>query len=156
MKPAKKLSLPHLPKVVGPKELWKKLTQKEANERALEPRRLRVLTFTLTFAAMALGLSYIPLFPQPLPVLLAFMVAAVTYGYPEAGMPIGCGVVGLGLMYQLSAMNFVSMLGGDPLGSRGLRCWFGWFCLLFRRLFFIVKRLLWRLIWAYRCDFALF
>jgi hypothetical protein len=94
--------------------MWKKLTQKEATERALEPRRLRVLTFTLTFAAMVLGLSYIPLFPQPLPILLAFMVAAVTYGYPEAGMPIGCGVIGLGLIYQLSVMNFVSMLSGDP------------------------------------------
>jgi len=43
------------------------------------------------------------------------MVAAVTYGYPEAGMPIGCGIIGLGLIYQLSAMNFISMASYDPL-----------------------------------------
>ena len=106
--------MPHIPKIVGPKEFLKKLRKKEADERALEPRRLRVVTFSLTFAAMALGLSFVPLFPQPLPVLIAFMVAAVTYGFPEAGMPIGCGVVGVGLIYQLSAMNFVSMLSDDP------------------------------------------
>ncbi len=125
MKSFKKWSLPqvpHLPKIPGPKELFKKLRKKEADERALEPRRLRVITFILTFSAMALGLSFIPLFPQPLPVLLAFMVAAVTYGYPEAGMPIGCGVVGVGLIYQLSAMNFVAMLSDDPWIKGGFVC----------------------------------
>jgi hypothetical protein len=93
---------------------FKELRQKEASERALEPRRLRVITFSLTFASMALGLSFIPLFPQPLPVLIAFMVAAVSYGYPEVGMPIGCGVIAVGLLYQLSAMNFISMINEDP------------------------------------------
>ena len=62
---------------------------------------------------MAMGLSFIPLFPQPLPILISFMVAAVTYGYPQVGMPIGCGVIGLGLIYQLSAMNFISMVSYD-------------------------------------------
>jgi hypothetical protein len=109
LKPAKKSFLPHLPPG-GIKELWREFKKKEANERALEPRRLRVITFTLTLVSMILGLSFIPLFPQPLPILIAFMVAAVTYGYPEVGMPIGCGVIGLGLIYQLSAMNFVSMI----------------------------------------------
>jgi hypothetical protein len=47
------------------------------------------------------------------------MVAAVTYGYPEAGMPIGCGVIGVGLIYQLSALNFVAMLSGDPYVKGG-------------------------------------
>jgi hypothetical protein len=77
---------------------------------------------------MALGLSYIPLFPQPLPILLAFMVAAVTYGYPEVGMPIGCGVIGLGLIYQLSAMNFIAMISEDPLVRGGfIIAWLGLF-----------------------------
>jgi hypothetical protein len=121
LKSLKKLNLPHVnvPKISGPREFVKKLRKKEADARALEPRRLRVVTFSTTFAAMAVGLSFIPLFPQPLPVLLAFMVAAVTYGYPEAGMPIGCGVVGVGLIYQLSALNFVAMLSGDPFVKGG-------------------------------------
>jgi len=108
-----------LPKPAGLKETWKKLNQKEAAERALEPRRLRIITFTLTFATMALGLSYVPLFPQPLPVLLAFMVAAVAYGYPEVGMPIGCGIIGFGLIYQLSSMNFISMASDEPMVRGG-------------------------------------
>ncbi|TRO42345.1 hypothetical protein E2P42_03120 [Candidatus Bathyarchaeota archaeon] len=112
MKPAKKSLLPHLPKG-GIREIWKEFNQKEARERALEPRRLRIITFILTFISMSLGLSFIPLFPQPLPILISFMVAAVTYGYPQAGMPIGCGVIGLGLIYQLSTMNFISMISYD-------------------------------------------
>ena len=112
LKPAKKSFFPHLPKG-GIGEIWKEFNQKEARERALEPRRLRIITFTLTFISMGLGLSFIPLFPQPLPILISFMVAAVTYGYPQAGMPIGCGVIGLGLIYQLSTMNFISMISYD-------------------------------------------
>jgi hypothetical protein len=112
LKPAKKSFLPHLPKG-GIGEIWKEFNQKEARERALEPRRLRIITFILTFISMGLGLSFIPLFPQPLPLLISFMVAAVTYGYPQAGMPIGCGVIGLGLIYQLSTMNFISMISYD-------------------------------------------
>lgn len=119
MKSLKKIAFPHIPKVSSPKEIWRKLNQREASQRALEPRRLRVITFCLTFTSMALGLSFIPLFPQPLPILLAFMVGAVTYGYPEAGMPIGCGIIGLGLIYQLSSMNFISMASFDPLVREG-------------------------------------
>ena len=96
------------------KQRWKKFIEKEAKERSLESRRLRVFTFALTFVSMALGLSFIPLFPQPLPILISFMVAAVTYGYPQVGMPIGCGVIGLGLIYQLSILNFVSTASDDP------------------------------------------
>jgi hypothetical protein len=97
------------------KQRWKKFNEKEAKERSLETRRLRVFTFALTFVSMVLGLSFIPLFPQPLPILISFMVAAVTYGYPQVGMPIGCGVIGLGLIYQLSILNFVSTASDDPM-----------------------------------------
>lgn len=111
-------AVPQLPAAI--KQRWKKALQKEANERALEPRRLRIITFALTFTSMALGLSFIPLFPQPLPILISFMVAAVTYGYPEFGLPVGCGVIGLGLIYQLSSMNFISMASEDLLVREGL------------------------------------
>ena len=113
MKFPKKGDIPRGPAWI--KQSWKKFNEKEAKERSLEPRRLRIFTFTLTFVSMALGLSFIPLFPQPLPILIAFMVAAVTYGYPQVGMPVGCGVIGLGLIYQLSVLNFVSEASDDPL-----------------------------------------
>jgi hypothetical protein len=113
LKPTKKWFVSHLPLDV--RHRWQEFKQTEARERALEPRRLRVLTFALTFVSMAVGLSFIPLFPQPLPILISFMVAAVTYGYPQVGMPIGCGVIGFALMYQLSALNFVAMLSDNPI-----------------------------------------
>jgi hypothetical protein len=107
-----KAAIPQAPAWI--KQRWKKFNEKEAKERSLETRRLRVFTFALTFVSMVLGLSFIPLFPQPLPILISFMVAAVTYGYPQVGMPIGCGVIGLGLIYQLSILNFVSTASDDP------------------------------------------
>jgi hypothetical protein len=113
LEPTKKSVFPHIRRGVSLEQRWKEFRQKEAKERALEPRRLRILTFTITFISMAMGMSFIPLFPQPLPILISFMVAAVTYGYPQVGMPIGCGVIGLGLVYQLSVMNFISMASYD-------------------------------------------
>jgi hypothetical protein len=85
--------------------------EKEEKERALEPTPLRILAFTITLASMMLGLSLLPLFPQPLPILISFLVAFVTFSKPKYGMPIGTFLIGLGLMYQLSALNFIAMLG---------------------------------------------
>jgi hypothetical protein len=88
--------------------------EKEQKERALEPPPLRILTFVITLASMALGLSLMPLFPQPLPILLAFLVAFVTFKKPRFGMPIGTSLIGLGLMYQLATLDFITMMG-EPL-----------------------------------------
>jgi len=71
----------------------------------------RIFTFALTLAGMALGLSMMPLFPQPLPILLAFLVAFITFKKPRFGMPIGTLLVGLGLMYQLTTVDFIAMVG---------------------------------------------
>ena len=87
------------------------MKEKEERGLAVEPTPLRILTFTITLASMMLGLSLMPLFPQPLPILISFLVAFVTFKKPKYGMPIGTFLIGLGLMYQLSALNFIAMLG---------------------------------------------
>jgi hypothetical protein len=86
------------------------MKEKEERQRALEPTSLRVLTFAITLATMMLGMSLLPLFPQPLPILISFLVAFVTFEKPRYGMPIGTLLIGFGLMYQLSEINFIAML----------------------------------------------
>ncbi len=85
--------------------------EKEEKERALEPNPLRIFAFVMTLASMMLGLSLMPLFPQPLPTIIAFLVAFVTFKSPKYGMPIGSLLIGFGLMYHLSELNFIVMLG---------------------------------------------
>jgi hypothetical protein len=98
-------------KIFRSPEWFSKWKQKEARERAREPTALRILTFAMTFGSIMAGLSYLPLFPQPLPLLIALMVAFVTFINPMYGMPIGSALIGLGLIYSLSALNFIVSLG---------------------------------------------
>jgi len=60
---------------------------------------------------MVLSLSFIPLFPQPLPPIIAVLLAFVTFEKPQFSMPVGGLMVGLGMIYHLSNMNFIAMLG---------------------------------------------
>jgi len=80
-------------------------------ESTVEPEFLKILILPITLASMLLGLSIMPLFPQPLPAILAFLIAFLTYKKPILGMPIGGLIIGLGLMYNLAKMDFISMLG---------------------------------------------
>lgn len=88
-----------------------KRKEKEEQERNLEPSSLKMLTFGITLVAMAVGMSILPLFPQPLPILLAVLVAFITFKIPRVGMPIGGVIIGLGLMYHLAELYFISFLG---------------------------------------------
>ena len=88
-----------------------KSKEKEKKDRALESSTLKLITFVVTLASMGLALSFMPLFPQPLPFILAVLVAFVTFKTPRIGMPVGCALVGVGLIYHLSELNFISMLG---------------------------------------------
>ena len=90
-------------------------SKKKEKESTPDPEFFKLLIFPLTLASMLLGLSIMPLFPQPLPTILAFLIAFVTYKKPRIGMPIGGLTVGLGLMYNLSEMDFISMLGATEL-----------------------------------------
>ncbi len=91
--------------------------RKEKNKEKIEQDRnkesslLKYLTFIITAIAMALTMSFLPLFPQPLPLLLAILVAFVTFRSPRFGMPIGGGLIGLGLIFHLSELYFFSFLG---------------------------------------------
>ena len=46
-----------------------------------------------------------------MPIFLAVLVAFVTYQKPRIGMPIGGVIIGLGLMYHLADLYFISFLG---------------------------------------------
>jgi hypothetical protein len=84
-------------------------------ERALEQKPLRVLTFTVTFIGMLLGLSLIPLFPQPLPLIISFLVAFAAFmNHSRAGMSMGCLVIGLAVVYHMSRTNIVSQISPIP------------------------------------------
>ena len=88
-----------------------KSKEKIEQDRNKESSLLKYLTFIITAIAMALAMSFLPLFPQPLPILLAILVAFVTFRSPKFGMPIGGGIIGLGLIFHLSELYFFSFLG---------------------------------------------
>ncbi len=88
--------------------------EKEKIERTKETMQLKLLTFVFTFAAMGLALSVIPLFPQPLPLLLAALIAFVSFKSPRIGIPAGTTLIGLGLIYHLSEINFIALIGEVP------------------------------------------
>ena len=85
--------------------------QGKEKESTAEPQFIKYLILPLTLASMLLGMSIMPLFPQPLPAILAILIAFLTYKKPVLGMPIGGLIIGLGLMYNLAKMDFISMLG---------------------------------------------
>ena len=70
-----------------------------------------MVTFLFTAIAMGVGMSILPMFPQPLPIFLAILVAFITFKIPRIGMPIGGVIIGLGLMYHLAQLYFISFLG---------------------------------------------
>jgi hypothetical protein len=109
------------------KTVKQKRKEKEEQERNLEPSSLKMLTFLITAIAMALGMSFLPLFPQPLPILLAVLVAFVTFKKPQFGMPIGGAVIGLGLMFHLAEMYFISFLGDTQVRVAFVVIWMALF-----------------------------
>jgi hypothetical protein len=76
-----------------------------------------MLTFVVTLVAMSIGMSILPLFPPPLPIFLAVLVAFLVYQYPIVGMPIGGAIIGLGLLFNISQppLYFISYLGGEQI-----------------------------------------
>jgi len=69
----------------------------------------KILTFIITMASMALGLTLIPLLPPPLPIIIAFLVAYAVYREPPVGALSGSAIIGLGLLYHLSRIGFFAL-----------------------------------------------
>jgi len=85
-------------------------------ERALKQKSLRVLTFIVTFIGMVLGLSLIPIFPQPLPLLISFLIAFAAFmNHARSGMTMGCLILGLAVVYHMSRINIISQISTMPL-----------------------------------------
>ena len=89
-----------------------------------------MITFLVTAVAMALGMSFLPIFPQPVPILLAVLVAFVVYKSPRLGMPIGGAIIGLGLLYHLAELYFISFLGDTSVRVAFIVVWLALFIVL--------------------------
>jgi hypothetical protein len=107
-----------------------KSKEKIEQDRNKESSLLKYLTFIITAIAMALAMSFLPLFPQPLPLLLAILVAFVTFRSPRFGMPIGGGIIGLGLIFHLSELYFFSFLGEMRIRIAIVVIWMALFIIL--------------------------
>ncbi len=80
-------------------------------ELALKQKSLRLLTFIVTFIGMMLGLSLIPIFPQPLPLLISFLIAFAAFmNHSRTGMTMGCLIIGLAVVYHMSRINIISQM----------------------------------------------
>jgi hypothetical protein len=95
----------------GPVASYKRRVQKEKDALAKEGKGFRDIAFILTLASMTLALSFVPFFPQPLPILVAVLIAFIVYMNPAVGMSIGSIPIVLGILYQLSTIDFIGMLG---------------------------------------------
>jgi len=107
-----------------------KRNEKEELERSLESSMLKLFTFLITTIAMALGMSLLPIFPQPLPILLAVLVAFVAFKSPRLGMPIGGTIIGLGLLFNLAELRFISFLGDTSVRVAFVAVWMALFVVL--------------------------
>ena len=101
--------------------------EKEELERSLESSSLKMLTFIITIVSMAIGMSILPLFPQPLPIFVAILVGFITYKIPRVGMPIGGFIIGLGLLYHLANLYFISFLGDTEIRVAFIVIWMALF-----------------------------
>ncbi len=95
----------------GPVASYNRRVQKEKDELAKEGNGLRNIAFFLTLVSMMLALSFIPLFPQPVPILVAVLIAFIVYMNPAAGMALGSIPIVLGILFQLSTVDFIGMMG---------------------------------------------
>lgn len=86
-----------------------------------------MMTLIITLVALTLGMTFLPLFPQPLPILIAILVAFVTYIKPLYGMPIAGAILGIGLLNNLAKLYFISFLGDTSVRIAFIAVWMALF-----------------------------
>jgi hypothetical protein len=64
---------------------------------------------------MFMGLSFIPLFPQPLPLIISFIISFMTLNDHREGIIIGSLIICSGLIYHMSRINFILILGSTEI-----------------------------------------
>ncbi|MEM3069385.1 MAG: hypothetical protein QW638_00590 [Candidatus Bathyarchaeia archaeon] len=74
-------------------------------------RLIKIFTFSVSFAALSMGLSFIPLLPQPIPLIISFIISFLILNNRREGMIIGSFLIGLGLIYHMSRINLILILG---------------------------------------------
>ena len=72
----------------------------------------KFVTLVVTAASMSLAFTLIPLFPFPLPFIVAALVAYLTYRKPPIGAFTGSMIILLGLFYHLSRIGFFELFPG--------------------------------------------
>ena len=72
----------------------------------------KFITLVVTAASMSLAFTLIPLFPFPLPFIVAALVAYATYRNPPIGAFTGSMIILLGLFYHLSRIGFFELFPG--------------------------------------------
>jgi len=72
----------------------------------------KIVTLVVTAASMSLVFTLIPLFPYPLPFIVAALVAYSTYRNPPVGAFTGSMIILLGLFYHLSRIGFFELFPG--------------------------------------------
>lgn len=74
-------------------------------------RIIKIFTFSVSFTALCMGLSFIPLLPQPLPIIISFILSFLILNDRREGIIIGSFLIGFGLIYHMSRINFILILG---------------------------------------------
>ncbi len=105
----------------------KRIDKKKKEQEQKESSSLKIFTVFITLIAMAAAMSILPLFPSPLPILLAVLVAFVTFKDPRLGMPIGGAIIGFGLIYHLADLYFFSFLGTENVRIAVIVVWMALF-----------------------------
>jgi hypothetical protein len=108
----------------------KKVAKKKIEEPVIETMALKIFVFILTLISMALAMSYLPMFPQPLPLILAGLIAFGVYNSPRLGMTVGGILIGFGLIYHLAQLDFIASLGDPTLRIAFVVSWIAMFVIL--------------------------
>lgn len=92
---------------------WFKKRSLELGAKPTEPASIRWFTFGLTLVSIMLILTFVPFFPQPVPILIAVLIAFIVFLNPMIGMVAGGIPIFLSLSYHLSTINFIAGLGSS-------------------------------------------